>query len=161
MEDKKLLQKAKNIFTSLKTDPNSVLFSEEKIVSRLLKKFKKSKYARQSKDSLLLKLFLLADRKSDDEGKVPIRVDCVQKRETDRSTLCSFDGPFQMVHADMGNLEFLGKSATIPRYVLLCVDLYSSKLYVYRIRLRKQILQKMILFYNDIKNKRNSKTMRL
>ena len=161
MEDKKLLQKAKNIFTSLKTDPNSVLFSEEKIDSRLLKKFKKSKYTRQSKDSLLLKLFLLADSKSDDEGKVPIRVDYVQKRETDRSTLCSFDGPFQMVHADMGNLEFLGKSATIPRYVLLCVDLYSSKLYVYRIRLRKQILQKMILFYNDIKNKRNSKTMRL
>ena len=36
MEDKKLLQKAKNIFTSLKTDPNSVLFSEEKIDSRLL-----------------------------------------------------------------------------------------------------------------------------
>ena len=39
MEDKKLLQKAKNIFTSLKTDANSVLFSEEKIDSRLLKKF--------------------------------------------------------------------------------------------------------------------------
>ena len=150
MEDKKLLQKAKNIFTSLKTDPNSVLFSEEK-----------TKYARQSKDSLLLKLFLLADSKPDDEGKVPIGVDYVQKREIDRSTLCSFDGSFQMVHADMGNLEFLGKSATIPRYVLLWVDLYSSKLYVYRIRLRKQILQKMILFYNDIKNKRNSKTMTL
>ena len=34
MEDeKKLLQKAKNIFKSLKTDSNSVLFSEEKIDS--------------------------------------------------------------------------------------------------------------------------------
>ena len=126
-----------------------------------MKKFKKSKYARQLKDSLLLKLFLFADGKPDDEGKVPIRVDYVQKREIDRSTLYSFDGPFQMVHADVGNLEFLGKSATTPRYVLLCVDLYPSKLYVYRFRLRKQILQKMILFYNDIKNKRNSKTMRL
>ena len=31
MEDeKKLLQKAKNIFKNLKTDPNSILFSEEK-----------------------------------------------------------------------------------------------------------------------------------
>ena len=40
MEDeKKLLQKAKNIFSSLKTDTNSVLFSEEKIDTRLLKKF--------------------------------------------------------------------------------------------------------------------------
>ena len=36
---KKLLLKAKNIFLTLKTDPNSVLFSEEKIDTRLLKKF--------------------------------------------------------------------------------------------------------------------------
>ena len=40
MEDeKKLLQKAKNIFSGLKTNPNNILFSEEKIDSRLLKKF--------------------------------------------------------------------------------------------------------------------------
>ena len=36
---RKLLQKAKNIFTSLKTNPNSVLFTEERIDKRLLKKF--------------------------------------------------------------------------------------------------------------------------
>ena len=41
IEDKKLLQKAKNMFRSLKTEPNSVLFSEEKIDTRLLKKLKK------------------------------------------------------------------------------------------------------------------------
>ena len=41
MEDeKKLLQKAKNIFENLKTDSNSVLFSEEKIDNRLIKKLK-------------------------------------------------------------------------------------------------------------------------
>ena len=43
--EKKFLQKAKNIFKNLKTDPNSVLFSEEKIDNRLVKKLKKSKYA--------------------------------------------------------------------------------------------------------------------
>ena len=48
MEDKKLIQKARNIFPSLKTDPNRVLFSEEQIDKRLLKKFKKSKYAKGS-----------------------------------------------------------------------------------------------------------------
>ena len=38
MEDeKKLLQKEKNIFKNLKTNPNSAQFSEEKIDSRLLK----------------------------------------------------------------------------------------------------------------------------
>ena len=43
MKDKKLIQKARNIFTSLKTDSNSVLFSEETIGERLLKKLKKIK----------------------------------------------------------------------------------------------------------------------
>ena len=47
----------------------------------------------------------------------------LKKREIDRSNLYSFDGPFQLIHADVGNLEFLGKSATTPRYVLLAVDL--------------------------------------
>ena len=60
-----------------------------------------------------------------------------------------------IIHADVGNLEFLGKSATIPRYILLAVDLYSSKVYVYPMHLRKQILQKMKQFYDNIKNKRN------
>ena len=39
MEDKKTLKNAKNIFKSLKTDPNSVLFPREKIENRLSKKF--------------------------------------------------------------------------------------------------------------------------
>ena len=43
MKDKKLIQKATNIFTSLKTDSNSVLFSEETIGERLLKKIEKIK----------------------------------------------------------------------------------------------------------------------
>ena len=40
MEDKKVLKEARTIFNSLKTDPNSALFSEEKIDNRLLKKLK-------------------------------------------------------------------------------------------------------------------------
>ena len=44
MEDEKnFLPKAKNLFENLKTDPNSVLFSEEKIDNKLLKKAKKLK----------------------------------------------------------------------------------------------------------------------
>ena len=33
-------------------------------------------------------------------------------KNIDRSILYSFDGPFQLIHADVGNLEFLGKNAT-------------------------------------------------
>ena len=71
MEDKKLMQKARNIFTSLKTDPNSVLLSEKEIDERLLKKYKRSKFA---KDSLLLKLISFVDIKLDNEDKLPTRV---------------------------------------------------------------------------------------
>ena len=116
-----------------------------------MKKLKKSKYA---KNSLWLKLIYLADNKLDDEEKVPTRVDYVLKKETDRWTLYSFDGPLQLINADVGNLEFLEKNETIPRYVLQAVDLYSSNVYVYPMRSRKQIIQKMKVFYGEIKNKR-------
>ena len=66
----------------------------------MLKKFKKSSY---TKDSLLLKLIYLVDNKLKDEEKVPARVDYIEKREIDRPTLYNFDGPFQLIHTDMGN----------------------------------------------------------
>ena len=52
----------------------------------------------------------------------------MQKKEK-LTTLYSFDGAFQLMHADVGNLEFLGKNATFPQYVLVLVDLFSSKVY--------------------------------
>ena len=96
-----------------------------------------------------------------DDNKVPTRADYVEKREIDRSTLYSFDGPFQLLHADVGNLEFLGKNATFPQYVLVIVDLYSSKVYTYTMKSRKQILQKMKIFYDEVRSKRKGKRMRL
>ena len=115
------MQKARNIFTNLKTDPNSILFSEVKIDEHLFKKFKKSKYI---KDFLLLKPIFLADNRPENEEKMPTRADSTKKWEIDRSTLYSFDARFQLVHADVRNLEFLGSSATIPRYVLLTGNLH-------------------------------------
>ena len=89
------------------------------------------------------------------------RTDYVEKREIDHSTLYSFDGPFQLVHADVRNLEFLGKSASFPQYVLVLVDLFSSKVYAYPMENRKQIRQKLEQFYNDVKSKRRGKAMKL
>ena len=112
MEDKKVLKKARTLFNRLKSDPVSVLFSEELLDKQLLQKLKKSKY---TKDTELLKLINLADNKNFlDDNKLPNRTDYVEKREIDRSTLYSFGGPFQLLHADVGNLEFLGKNATFP-----------------------------------------------
>ena len=103
------------------------MFSEEKLNSRLFKKIKKSSH---SKDKLLLKLINLIENDIDQinktkEDEIPTRADYVEKREIDRSILYSFNGPFQLLHADEANLEFLEKSASIPNYALLIVDLYS------------------------------------
>ena len=89
------------------------------------------------------------------------RTDYVKKREIDHSTLYSFNAPFQLLHADIGNLEFLGKNATFPQYVLVIVDLFSSKVYTYPMKSRKQIRQKLEQFYRDVKSKRKGKKMRL
>ena len=75
------------------------------------------------------------------------RTDNVEKIEIDHLTLYSFNAPFQLLHADIGNLEFLGKNATFPQYVLVIVDLLSSKVYTYPMKSRKQIRQKLERFY--------------
>ena len=131
----------------LKSDPNSVLYSEKKIDNRLVKELKISK------------LIGLVDQSIDDEEKIPTRVYYVEKREIDRLIVYSFDEPFELIHADLRNLDFLEKSATTlnNKYVLLDVDLYSSKVYVNPMRSRKQILRKMEQMYEDIRNKKNMK----
>ena len=83
---------------------------------------------------MFLKLISLAENDINQISKnnqIPTRTDYVKKTEVDRLTLYTFDGPFQLVHGDAANSEFLGKSAIIPPYVPLAVDLYSSKVYVY------------------------------
>ena len=106
---------------------------------------------------MLLKLINISEQIISDENIPPTRADYIEKREIDRFTLYSLDGPFQLTHADVGNLQFLEKNATASRYVLLVVELYSSKVYVYPICSRKQILQKMGQLYDEIKHKRNKK----
>ena len=125
MKDEKLFKKAKNLLNLLKTDPSSAIFAEEILDERLLNRLKKSKY---ETDKLLFKIVNLSGNKFIlDEDKAPTRADFVEKCEIDCSTLYSFDGPFQLLHADVGNfLQFLGKNVVFPQYALAIVDLYSS-----------------------------------
>ena len=78
------------------------IVSIDELDTKLLKKLKKSTY---TKDKQLLKLIDLLENnvKKINDDKVPIRVDYVEKREIDRSTLYIFDGPFQLLHADVAN----------------------------------------------------------
>ena len=156
-EDKKKL--ARSNFNKLKIDPSSAAFAEEILDKKLLLKLKKSKYV---EDKKIFNLVNLLDKKNVIfEPERVKRTDYVEKREIDHSTLYSFDAPFQLFHVDVANLEPLGKNATFPQYVLVLVDLFSSKVYTYPMKSRKQIRQKLEQFYRDVRSKRKNKKMRL
>ena len=102
------------------------MFNEETKNDKVLKKLEKSKY---NKDIEFVNLFKSnIDFLDDEKISIPIKTTFVEnkKNNIDRSTLYSFDGPFQLLHANVGNLEFLGKSATDPKYWLLFVDHFTS-----------------------------------
>ena len=40
----------------------------------------------------------------------------------------------QLFHADVAYLQFFSKSAVDPKYALACIDLFSSKIYVYTMK---------------------------
>ena len=156
-EDKKKL--ARSNFNKLKIDPSSAAFGAEILDKKLLLKRKKSKYV---EDKKLFNLVNLLDKKNVIfEPERVKRTDYVEKREIDHSTLYSFDAPFQLFHADIAYLEFLGKNATFPQYVLVLVDLFSSKVYTYPMKSRKQIRQKLEQFYRDVRSKIKNRKMRL
>ena len=98
-----------------------MLFSEETVSLKLSKNLKRSTYINDKK---LLKLINVSENSIEgfnkNDNKISIRLDYVEKREIERSTLYSFNSPFQLMHADIANLEILGKSATV-RYALLIV----------------------------------------
>ena len=154
------MNELKNLFKSLQIDAKSVLFTEENINDKFFKKIKKSRY---EKDIEFVKLF---DRNEifleDEKSTIPIKTMFVEKKDDiDRSTLYSLDGPFQFLHADVGNLEFLGKSATNPKYCLLFINLFTSKVNVYPMKSRKSILNKKEIFYKEVEGKRKSQKTRL
>ena len=90
----------------------------------------------------------------------PLLTPIVNKRSNiDHSTLYSISNPFELLHADIADLRFLAKSAVDPKYCLLIVDLFTSKIYVYPMKNRSLLAKKLKLFY-DIKQKRTGR-MRL
>ena len=158
------MDKLKKLFNSLKIDSKSELFTEEKLNDKLLKRLKKSIY---KKDKEFVKDFNLLENKEDlfkqkDGYSIPIKAEFIEKSDDiDRSILFSLQAPFDLLHADIGDLRFLGKSAADPKYCLLLVDLFTSKIYVYRMKNRSLIPLKLEKFYKDVAGKRKNKKMRL
>ena len=160
MEEKQI----KNLFRKLVNDQKSVFFSADKINQTLLNKGRKSIY---QKDKVFYNLFKKIDDKDEiydkEKERIPFYTPFTpQKKDIDQSTLFSLNGPMQFFHADIAYLQFLAKSAVDPKFALVCVDLFTSKIYVYTMKARKNLASKLEIFYKEIQKKRlNNEKMRL
>ena len=153
-DDEKRVQ---NLFKTLQKDSRSVFYANAKISKNLLKKVNKSTY---QKDRVFSELYQKLEDKNFDKNndKIPLRCPFFEKKgDIDRSTLYSIGRPFQRVHADIADLRFLAKSAVDPKYALLAVDLFTSKVYVYPMKSRKLLAKNLKLFYDEIEPKRDGK----
>ena len=160
-EFKENFKRTKNLYNVLKEDEESVFFASEKITKQLIKKLKKSNY---EKDNVFLKLYnTIGDVNiTKEEEIIPTFVPFnEQKKDIDRSTLYSFNGPFQLLHADIADIRFFSKLAADPHYCLLFVDLFTQKIYTILMKKRNLLKKKMELFYQEINGKRKSEKMRL
>ena len=153
----------KNLYKKLIENENSVLFAVDQINTRLLNRLKKSSY---DKDQVFYKLFKKLENEEKDiiEPQIPFYTPFIeQRKDIDRSSaLYTVNGPLQFFHADLAYLQFFAKSAVDPKYALLCVDLFTSKVYVYTLRSKNNLFKKVEEFYKeiDIKRVKNEK-MRL
>ena len=160
MEEKQI----KNLFKKLVNDQKGVFFSADKINQTLLNKGRKSIY---QKDKFFYNLFKKIDDKNviydKEKERIPFYTPFTpQKKDIDRSTLFSLNGPMQFFHADIAYLQFLAKSAVDPKFALVCIDLFTSKIYVYTMKARKNLGSKLEIFYKEIQKKRlNNEKMRL
>ena len=123
----------------------------------LLNKSRKSAYG---KDKVFYNIYkALEDKKviwDKEKTKFPFYTPFVeQKKDIDRSSaLYSINASLKFFHADVTDICFFSKSAVIPKYALLCVDLFSSKIYVYPMKNKSNLARKMELFYKKIEAKR-------
>ena len=156
----------RNLYKKLLENENSVLFAADQLNARLLHKIKKSSY---DKYQVFYKLFNKLESKEEQdviekESKVPFYTPFVEnKKDIDRSSaLYTVNGPLQFCHADLAYLQVFGKSAVDPKYTLLCVDLFTSKVYVYTLKTKNNLAKKLEQFYKEIDFKRvKNETMRL
>ena len=123
-----------NVFRNLQKDPKSTFYSIENLSRTILNKTRKSTY---DKDKVFINLYnQLEDKNFYLNDNWPLVTPSVNKRSNiDHSTLYSISKLFELSHADITDLRYLAKSAVDPKYCLLIVDLFTSKIYVYPIKI--------------------------
>ena len=76
-----------------------------------------------------------------------------QRKDINRSsTLYSVKGCFELLHVDIVDIRFLTKLAVDPKYCLIFIDLFTSKIYTYPMKNRPLLKKKTELLYNERRN---------
>ena len=150
-----LARRAENLFNALQKNTNSIFYLAGNTISKtLINKASKSVF---EKDRLFVDLYkqLEDKRKFKKSDLLPITTPFYEfKGNVDHSTLFSISKPFELLHGDIADTRFLARSAVDPKYCLLLVDLFTSKVYIYTMKNRSLLARKLKLFYEDIQNKR-------
>ena len=150
-----------NLFNTLQKNPKSIFYLVGNVSKTVLNKASKSVF---EDDKVFLNLYDQLENKNFKRSKQNILPATTPfydfKSNVEHSTLYSVGTPFELFHADIADTRFLAKSAVDPKYCLLLVDLFSSKVYIYSMKNRSLLAKKLKLFYEDINNKRTGR-MRL
>ena len=140
-----------NLCRNLQKDPKSVFYLVGNLSNSVLNKASKSFY---EKDKVFVSLYNHVRDKNFQKIVTPsINI----KSNGDHSTLFSMSKSFHLLHADIADTRFLARSVFDPKYSLLLVDLFTSKIYVYPMKNRSVLAKKLELFYEDIKQKKTGR----
>ena len=158
-----LTKRANNLFNTLQKNQKSIFYLAGNATSITL--FNKAAKSAFEKDKKFVNLYDQLENKKNvkksNQDFLPITTPFYDfKSNVDHSTLYSIGKPFELLHADIADTRFLAKSAVDPKYCLLLVDLFTSKVYIYPMKSRNLLARKLKLFYEDVKNKRTGR-MRL
>ena len=151
-----IVKRTENLFNSLQKNTNSIFYlAGNTITKTLINKASRSVF---EKDRLFVDLYKQIEDKTKFKNSdlLPITTPFYEsKSNVDHSTLFSISKPFELLHGDIADTRFLAKSAVDPKYCLLLVDLFTSKVYIYPMKNRSLLAKKLKLFYDDIQSKRN------
>ena len=80
----------------------------------------------------------------------PLFIPFSRRKNDQQTTSYSMNGPFQRIHADLADINYLKPNATEPKYILVIVDLFSSKVYLYPLKNKGKLINGMQYFYSEI-----------
>ena len=136
----------KNLFKLLTKDDSGIFYAAEKITNTLLKEARKSNYI---SDKVLYRMYKNLENRIDFNNEnliLPVYTSFIEQENIDSSKFFSIKAPFELIHADIADINFLAKPSVTPVYCLLFVDLFTSKVYTYPMKKRSLLKNKSEIF---------------